>query len=284
MPEDSPLKMEEERLEEDITGSHNPPQTSPVNTHPNRPSEGRARETRLERARRHPWLGRLMSWDDSEDQPSQNEALIRVLQSRVQDAEAQIHLLRNQLQEARSNLCREQDANRWLHQKAKSMESERNNISLSMKNQEAQIRQVQALAFVGIGGDSWAAGDDGTVRTELENLHIRVKNWAKKYATEGMAAVKGLPSDEHSSFIQLLARVVRPRPGAQNVFEHLESASLKKKAPAMCLQGLLSYHVYAKIISRPFFAFGGAGETLQSVYMEIHQGEIIPRRGSSTPN
>ena len=143
-----------------------------------------------------------------------------------------------------------------------------------MKSQEAQIRQVQALAFVGIEGDSWAAGDDGTVRTELENLHIRVKNWAKKYATEDMGAVKGLPPDEHGFFIQLLAEVVRLRSGAQNVIEHLESASIKKKAPVMCLQGLLSHYVYAKIVSRPFFVLGDAGETLQSIYVRISQGEI----------
>ena len=280
---DSLPKMEEGFWEEDTAGLRNSLQGSPVDTHPNRPTEGRDRETRPERAGRPGWLERLIIWNDSGNQPAQNEALIRVLQSQVQEAEAQIHLLQSQLQEAQSNLRREQDANRRLHQKAKAIESERNNISLSMKNQEAQIRQVQALAFVGIGGDSWAAGDDGTVRTELENLHIRVKNWAKKYATEDIGAAKGLPSNEHGSFIQLLAEVVRLRSGAQNVIEHLESGPIKKKAPAMCLQGLLAHHVYAKIISRPFFVLGDAGETLQSVYMEIRQGEIIPRRGSNTP-
>ncbi len=265
--------MQEESSEEDTASLRNPPQGPPSNTQPNRPIEGQDREPRPERVRRRPWLGRWMSWEDSEDQPSQNEAVVRVLQSRLQDAKAQIHLLHNQLQEARNNLRHEQDAARWLRQKAKSIESERDNMTLSMKNQEAQIRQVQTLAFVGIGGDSWAAGDDGTVRTELENLHLRMKNWAKKYATADMDDIKGLPPDEHGSFIELLAHVVRLRSGAQNPIEHLESAAIKKKAPAMCLQGLLSHHVYAKIISWPFFALGDAGETLQSIYMRICQGE-----------
>ncbi len=89
-------------------------------------------------------------------------------------------MLQSQLEEAWSHLRAEQDAHRRLHHKAKTIESERDNMSLSMKTQEPQIRQVQALAFVGIAGDSWAAGDDGTIRAELEILHRRVKAWAKK--------------------------------------------------------------------------------------------------------
>ncbi len=82
-----------------------------------------------------------------------------------------------------------------------------------------------------------------------------------------------LLSEEHYSFTQFLARVVRLCSGAQNPIEHLESAPLKKKSPAMCLQGLLSHHVYANIIGRPFFVLADAGETLQHVYMGIRQGE-----------
>ncbi len=272
--EDNLPRMEEKFSEKDTAGFRNFAQESPANTHTHRPTEGRDGERRPEWARRRWWLGRWMGWGDSEDQPSQNEALTRALQSQLQEADAQTHALHHQLQEAQSNLRQEQYSNQRLRQTIKSIESERDNMSLSMKNQEAQIRQVQALAFVGIGGDSWAAGDDGTVRTELENLHIRVKNWAKKYAVEDMGGIKGLPADEHGSFIQLLAQIVRLRSGAQTVIEHLESASFKKKAPVMCLQGLLSHHLYTKIISQPFFVLGDAGEALKSVYMAIRQGEF----------
>jgi hypothetical protein len=230
-----------------------------------------------------------MSWDDSEDQRARDEALICELQSQVRSARSRIRHLKNEIQEAQdqaqearsqvqqiwSQLRVEQDANRRLHQAAQSIQSERDSMSVSIKKQEAQIRQVQALAFEGIGGDSWAAGDEGTVRTDLENLHTRVKSWAKKYAVEDMSEVlKGLGPDEHISFIQLLASVVRLRAGTQNSMKHLESTSMKKKSPAMCLQGLLAYHVYAKIIGQPFLALGDAAETLHNVYMGIQQGEM----------
>ncbi len=273
--------MEDELLEDEAINLRDSSRGSLVKTHPNRPTEGRDRERRPEWARRRWWLGRWMGWGDSEDQPSQNEALTRALQSRLQEADAQTHLLHNQLQEARNNLRHEQDSNQRLRQRITAIEFERDNMSLSIKNQEARIRQVQALAFVGIGGDSWAAGDDGTVRAELENLHIRVKSWAKKYAIEGMGGVKELPADELGSFIQLLAQIVRLRSGAKTVIEHLESAALKKKAPAMCLQGLLSHYVYAKIISRPFFVLGDAGETLLSVYMRLCQGEVLNKASNT---
>ncbi len=297
--EDSLPKMGEKFWEEDSASSRSSPQEPPANTLPNRPAEGRDRERQPrerqpdrdrerqperdrerqpEQADHRAWLVRWLGLDDSQNQSSraaQNEALTRALQSQLQEANAQAHLLHNQLQESQSNLRHEQASNQRLRQKLKAIEFERDNMSLNIKNQEAQIRQVQALAFVGIGGDSWAAGDDGTIRTELENLHIRIKNWAKRYANEDMGGVKELPADEHGSFIQLLTQVVRRRCGAQNVIEHLESASFKKKAPVMCLQGLLSQHVYAKIISRPFFVLGDAGEALQSVYMAIGQGEIL---------
>jgi hypothetical protein len=56
---------------------------------------------------------------------------------------------------------------------------------------------------------------------------------------------------------------------------------MKRKSPAMCLQGLLSHYVYAKIINRPFFVLGDAGEALQSVYEGLQQGEISHRASKS---
>ncbi|KAH6612881.1 hypothetical protein B0J18DRAFT_70204 [Chaetomium sp. MPI-SDFR-AT-0129] len=259
--------MDEELRDQDSAVSGNSAQAAHASRHPRR-TEDRDRETRYGRARGFPWFGRLMSWDESEDQPPRDEAVIRELQSQVRSAESRIRRLQNEVQEAHdeaqkarsqvqqvwSQLRVEQDANRGLRQAAQSIQSERDSLSVGIKKQEAQIRQVRALAFEGIGGDSWAAGDDGTARADLENLHTRLKSWAKKYAVNDMSEVlKGLDPDEHISFIQLLAPVVRLRAGTRNSMEHLESTSMKKKSPAMCLQGLLAYHVYAKIIGRPFF-------------------------------
>ncbi|KAK3291466.1 uncharacterized protein B0H64DRAFT_420289 [Chaetomium fimeti] len=147
-------------------------------------------------------------------------------------------------------------------------------MSRSAKKQEEQIRQVQALAFEGIGGDSWAGGDDSTARADLENLHSRLKSWAKKYAIEEMSEVRSLAPDEYGSFIQLLTQVVPLHgPGTPNDsgIEHLESGFMNRKSPVVCIQGLLSHHVYAKVISKPFFALGDAGEALQNVHRAIRK-------------
>ncbi|KAK4152181.1 hypothetical protein C8A00DRAFT_16488 [Chaetomidium leptoderma] len=157
-------------------------------------------------------------------------------------------------------------------------------MSLSIQTQEAQIRQVQTLAFEGIGGNSWASGDDSTIRADLENLHKRLKAWAKKHAVEDMCELKELAAEERDSLITLLARVVRPHSGAQNVIEALESAPLNKKPLAMCLQGLLSRHAYTNIINRPFFVLEDAGETLHSVYHQIHQGKTLRTTGPKLPD
>ncbi|KAL2181473.1 uncharacterized protein P884DRAFT_273981 [Thermothelomyces heterothallicus CBS 202.75] len=144
-------------------------------------------------------------------------------------------------------------------------------MSRSVQNQEEQIRQVQTLVFEGIGSDSWAAGDDGTVRADLENLHSRLKSWAKKYAIEDMREIRKLVPEEYNPFIQLLAEVVHLNSGMSSPIEHLESPLMNKKSPAMCIQGLLAHHVYSGIISQPFFVFGDRGALLQSVFEQIQQ-------------
>lgn len=201
--------------------------------------------------------------------------MIDKLQTKIHELRSQIRDARHEANEAWDKFHAEQKVNRRLAQTVKEMETERDNMSLGVKKQEAQIRQVQALAFEGIGGDSWAAGDDSTARADLENLHGRLKNWAKKHATGKMSEVRGLASDEHASLIQLLAAVVRFRSGAPNVsgIDHLQSGPMNRKSPAICLQGLLAHHVYVNIINRPFFVLGEASEALQNVYRGIIQGE-----------
>ncbi len=259
------------------------------------PRAGRPREPshqdeniRSERARWRPqWLPGFI-WEGSDNErgtPALTEDQIRELQNQVHDANTRIHLLESEVQDARNaaqdawgRLRVEEDDNRRLRKAARSIESERDTMSANIQKQEAQIRQVQSIAFGGIGGDSWAAGDDGTVRADLESLHARIKNWAKKHAVDNMSeAVKQLNPEEHAAFIQLLGEVVRISPGAENPIEHLQKGLMNKRSAGMCLQGLLAQHIYAAIISRPFFALGDAGEeVMNKVYTGIHQGKIKP--------
>ncbi|KAK4252160.1 hypothetical protein C7999DRAFT_10405 [Corynascus novoguineensis] len=147
-------------------------------------------------------------------------------------------------------------------------------MNRSVQNQEVRIRQVQALVFEGIGSESWATGDDSTVRADLENLHGRLKCWAKKHAIEDMSQVRELAPEEYGPLIQVLAQVVQLHSGTPNVIEHLESTPMiNKKSPAMCIQGLLAHHVYTKIISRPFFVFRDGGDLFQGLFEQIRQGK-----------
>jgi hypothetical protein len=195
----------------------------------------------------------------------------------INELQTKVHELRHEADEAWGKFHTAQKENGRLAQTVREIQVERDNMSLGVKKQEAQIRQVQALAFEGIGGDSWAAGDDSTARSDLEKLHSRLKNWAKKYAIGEMSEVRGLASDEHASLIQLLAEVVRFRSGAPDVskIEHLQSGPMNRKLPAVCIQGLFSHHVYANIMAQPFFALGDAGKALQHVYRAINQGEKL---------
>jgi hypothetical protein len=254
---------------------------------------GREAETRPRKEGKAPWFGfniGFLGRGDSDEGASQTETLSHELENRIQDSEARINALQSELSEARSQLKEasrtiraEQDTNRWLRRTVRSMESERDNVNLNIQKQEAQIRQVQALAFEGIGNDSWAAGDDGTVRADLENLHSRLKSWAKKYAVGEMSTIKELALDERESVIRVLAEVVRFRPGAQNTIDHLESTPMNKRSPAMCLQGLFSHYVYSTVIKQPFFALGNAGEALHYVYDRLRQGEKHITQRASGP-
>ncbi|KAK3897525.1 hypothetical protein C8A05DRAFT_47901 [Staphylotrichum tortipilum] len=124
----------------------------------------------------------------------------------------------------------------------------------TIRKQEAQIRQ--------------AAGDDNTVRADLESLHGRIKSWAKEHAVDSMSdAINGRSPDEQVALMRFLAQVVRLGPGPENAIEHLVSGPMNKRSPAMCLQGLLAHVVYAEIITRPFFVLD---ETLSIDHLSCH--------------
>ncbi|KAL2164319.1 hypothetical protein VTH06DRAFT_3535 [Thermothelomyces fergusii] len=149
---------------------------------------------------------------------------------------------------------------------------ERDTMSRRVQSQEEQIRQVQALAFKDIGSDSWTAGDDGTVRADLENLHGRLKSWAKKHAIQDMGEISKLAPEEYQMLIRCLAEIVRLGPGMSfSTVEHLLQPPMNRKSPAMCIQGLLAHHVYSWIISQPFFAFGNRADLLQEIIGHIQQ-------------
>lgn len=269
--------MEGEARGEGFATSRPSRDTIPVRRPPRSPA-GRDGGSEPGRTRSGPWRVRWLGrFGHFREEAAENEILIHELRTTIHKLQNQVNSASNEANEAWARVHMEQKTNQRLVQTVKAVESERDSMSLSMKKQEAQIRQVQALAFEGIGGDSWAAGDDNTARADLENLHSRLRSWAKKYAIGEMSEVLGLAPNEHDSFIQLLAEVVRLRSGAPNVsgIEHLQSGPMNRKSPAVCIQGLLSHYVYAKIISQPFFVLGDAGEALENVYRAIHQGEKL---------
>ncbi|KAK4108031.1 hypothetical protein N656DRAFT_784559 [Canariomyces notabilis] len=220
-------------------------------------------------------LGLFLGWfglvGDPQAEAAQNGASVEVLQREVRELRSRVRNARNEAKEAWNKVGAEQDVNRKLRQTIEELESERDSLGRSVKELEAQIRQVQALAFEGIGDDSWAAGDDSTARVDLENLHGRLKAWAKKYAIDEMSEVQGLAPDQFQSFIQLLAQVVRNRFDAPNVIENFQSGPMNRKSPAICIQGLLSHHVYVNIVGQPFFVLGETGKALQNVYRAIYR-------------
>jgi len=168
------------------------------------------------------------------------------------------------------------DTNRQLRQQVDSLQSRLDNMEQNLVKQEAQIVQAQAYVFENVKGDTWASGDDDTIRAEIEKLQSRIKSWAKKNAIDEMSSLERLDPDESAAFLELLANVARldrtNLSDPQRALAHLTTALMNKKSPMMCLQALLAYHVYTSIIERPFFALDSDDGTLQSVYRELKRG------------
>ncbi|KAK3374125.1 hypothetical protein B0T24DRAFT_528292 [Lasiosphaeria ovina] len=141
-------------------------------------------------------------------------------------------------------------------------------MKVTIKNQENQIRQFQSLAFEGLNGGTWAAGDDTTIRAELESLQCNIKAWARKYAIDDMNSIKEIPANNYEIFLKALGNVVRLRT-RKDELGCLQTSPMNKKAPTICLQALLSHRIYANIIKEPFFALGKRGRVLQSVYVDM---------------
>ncbi|RYO94326.1 hypothetical protein DL766_000603 [Monosporascus sp. MC13-8B] len=165
------------------------------------------------------------------------------------------------------------DTNRQLRQQVDSLQSRLDNMEQSLASQEAQIVRAQAYVFENMNSDTWASGDDNTIRGEIEKLQSRIKSWAKKNAIDEMSSLERLDSDESATFLEFLANVARldrtDLSNPQRALAHLTTTLMNKKSPMMCLQALLAYHVYSGIIERPFFALDSDDGTLQSVYREL---------------
>ncbi|KAL2156292.1 hypothetical protein VTH82DRAFT_1037 [Thermothelomyces myriococcoides] len=165
----------------------------------------------------------------------------------------------------------ERRRNEQLRQEMEKVKLERDAMSRSMQNQEERIRQVQTRVFKDIGSDSWATGDDGTSRTDLENLYFRLKNWTRKHAIQDMCETSNLAPEEYKMFLRQLSNVVQLGSGTPDPIEHLKGQHMNKKSPAMCMQGLLAQYVYSRIICQPFFVFGDGGVVLQEIFEYIQR-------------
>ncbi|KAL7919153.1 hypothetical protein ACQKWADRAFT_302174 [Trichoderma austrokoningii] len=180
------------------------------------------------------------------------------------------------IQELQGKIDKQQQMIQQLHSQVISLNSQLEGMRWTVESQEAQVRQAQARAFENMDGDTWTVGDDGTVRADLENLHSRIKSWAKKHALEDMGSVDKLAPDEFTKLSTLLTGVVRlcaadPSREPSVVLGHLQTTSMKKKSPAMCLQALLAHHVYRNIIALPFFVLDDRNETLWRIYEELQR-------------
>jgi predicted nuclease with TOPRIM domain len=172
--------------------------------------------------------------------------------------------------------ARLRDTNRQLLQQVNSLQSRLDDMEQSLVSQEAQIVRAQAYVFENVNSDTWALGDDNTIRAEIEQLQSRIKSWAKKNAIDEMSSLERLDSEESAAFLDLLAQVARfdktDLSHPQRALAHLTTTLMNKKSPMMCLQALLAYHVYSSIIERPFFALDSDDGTLQSVYRKLKRG------------
>ena len=163
-------------------------------------------------------------------------------------------------------------------------------LELSKRNNQdlmTQVREVQAHAFNNMNGDTWTTGDDGTVRLDIENIQSRIKSWARKHAIDEMNAMPELGSEDLSSFLTLLSHVSRIDEQTSlsdtrlDPLRHLKTPRLNKKSPRICLQALLSHHIYSNIIGASFFGFEGAG-ALYAVYDDLLRGKFLLRRANPT--
>jgi len=96
-----------------------------------------------------------------------------------------------------------------------------------------------------------------------------------------------LGSEDLSSFLTLLSHVSRIDEQTSlsdtrlDPLRHLKTPRLNKKSPRICLQALLSHHIYSNIIGASFFGFEGAG-ALYAVYDDLLRGKFPLRRANPT--
>ncbi|KAK0727833.1 hypothetical protein B0T26DRAFT_672451 [Lasiosphaeria miniovina] len=147
--------------------------------------------------------GRIL---ELETQIEVDQDLAAEAQGRTSEMENQLWEEKNHARQAR-RLATETQAklhqalkhtDQQLREKVMSLECERDNMKVIIKNQEYQICQFQSLAFEGFDGG-------------LESLQCNIKAWAGKYAIDDMNSIKEILADNYEIFLKALGNVVRLR-------------------------------------------------------------------------
>jgi len=174
--------------------------------------------------------------------------------------EIQSHLKEQEKRETELRMLRttsngQQMTIRDQNQKISTLESHLEIARTKLVDQEKKLRQAQARMFKNMDGDTWTSGDDSTVRAEIEKMHARIKDWAKKYALDQMSDMATLKPEELVDFIPLLSQVTGViNEAATDKLEFFKKPRMDRKAPIICLQAIIAQRLYADIIGDPFFA------------------------------
>jgi uncharacterized protein YoxC len=201
-----------------------------------------------------------------ENQRTQLKALTRKTRTLTQDLVDK----ESECQTYKSNLAVSDQIIAELKSRSRNLE-ERNRRLVGLNNQQVEtIRQAQETAFSMLGQAEWTPEPDSSIRTQLDVIERKIKNWSKGNAAQNWSAVNdnlgALPGGGLVEIEYHLGVFLRLDEG--RIPHEFGIASMATKAPWLILSALVVTLVYALVIQNPFYSFESLATLLNDKYSE----------------
>ncbi|KAK5120260.1 hypothetical protein LTR85_006466 [Meristemomyces frigidus] len=166
----------------------------------------------------------------------------------------EIKYLQNKVRRREQTLKDQNDIIISLEEAGKVLQQEKGQIEGQLRMLEEELRQLQERSFKSMEDARWVPFDEGTIQDEMLGLRGAIDRHAKAY---GMKDFSGLERGSEAVNTALLTELsaifqFKQREPVRDL-NALREISAVPYAARLCLAGLISNAVHAKLLGNPFF-------------------------------
>jgi hypothetical protein len=139
----------------------------------------------------------------------------------------------------------------------KSFELEKGTLLSQLEQSEANVRRLLDSALKDQIDGKWNPLPDETIRSDMQNLHTKVRDWCKRWATTSLLDLRDKATNPHGPLMTYLGRfIVLNDNGTLPAAIDRPSGRMRDKIPAVLLNAALSDEINKTFFTDPCFCVG----------------------------